>query len=59
MRTYNNILETIGRTPIVKLNRLTPKDINLYVKIESFNPGGSVKDRLALSVILDAEKKDY
>lgn len=57
MRIYNNILETIGKTPIVKLNKLAPKDINLYVKIESFNPGGSVKDRLALSVILDAEKK--
>jgi cysteine synthase A len=53
---YDNILETIGRTPIVKLNKLGPKDVNVYVKIESFNPGGSVKDRLALGVINDAEE---
>jgi cysteine synthase A len=53
---YNNILETIGNTPIVKLNKLAPKDVNVYVKIESFNPMGSVKDRLALSVIEAAEK---
>ena len=43
---YNNILETIGNTPIVKLNKLAPKDVNVFVKIESFNPMGSVKDRL-------------
>ena len=54
---YNNILETIGNTPIVRLNKLAPKDVNVYVKIESFNPMGSVKDRLALGVIEDAEKK--
>jgi len=53
---YNNILETIGNTPIVKLNKLAPKGVNVYVKIESFNPMGSVKDRLALSVIETAEK---
>ncbi|MDH5455749.1 MAG: cysteine synthase A [Gammaproteobacteria bacterium] len=53
---YNNILETIGNTPIVKLNKLGPKDVNVYVKVESFNPGGSVKDRLALSVIEAAER---
>ena len=53
---YKNILETIGNTPIVKLNKLAPKDVNVYVKIESFNPMGSVKDRLALSVIETAEK---
>jgi len=53
---YNNILETIGNTPIVKLNKLAPKDVNVYVKIESFNPMGSVKDRLALSVIETTKK---
>ena len=53
---YANILETIGNTPIVKLNKIGPKDVNIYVKIESFNPGGSVKDRLALNVIVQAEK---
>ena len=55
-KLYDNILETIGDTPIVKLNKLGPKDVNVYVKVESFNPGGSVKDRLALSVIEAAEK---
>ena len=53
---YANILETVGNTPIVKLNKIGPKDVNVYVKIESFNPGGSVKDRLALNVIVQAEK---
>jgi cysteine synthase len=57
MALYNSILETIGRTPIVKLNRLAPNHVSMYVKVESFNPGGSVKDRLALSVVLDAEAK--
>jgi cysteine synthase A len=52
---FNNILETIGNTPIVKLNKIGPDDVNVYVKIESFNPMGSVKDRLALGVIEDAE----
>jgi len=56
MAKFDNILETIGRTPVVKLNRLAPKGINLYVKIEAFNPLGSVKDRLALGVIEAAEK---
>ncbi len=54
---YNSILDTIGNTPIVKLNRLAPKGIDLYVKVEAFNPGGSVKDRLGIGVILDAERK--
>ncbi len=54
---YNNILDTIGSTPIVKLHRIAPSYIDLYVKVESFNPGGSVKDRLALAIILDAEQK--
>ena len=54
---YNSILDTIGSTPIVKLHRIAPAHIDLYVKVESFNPGGSVKDRLALAIILDAEQK--
>ena len=53
---YANILETIGNTPIVRLNKLAPPGVNLYAKIESFNPMGSVKDRLALGVIEQAEK---
>ena len=53
---YNNILETIGNTPLVRLNKLAPDHVNLYVKVESFNPMGSVKDRLALSVIEAAER---
>jgi len=54
---YDNILDTIGNTPIVKLHRLPPKNVDLYVKVEAFNPGGSVKDRLAIAIILDAEQK--
>src|SRR6201994_1086325 len=53
---FANILETVGNTPIVRINKLAPADINLYVKVEAFNPLGSVKDRLALGVIEDAEK---
>jgi len=53
---YENILETIGNTPVVRLNKLAPDGINLFVKIESFNPMGSVKDRLALGVIEQAER---
>jgi len=56
MAKFNNILETVGRTPVVKITKLAPKGINLYVKIEAFNPLGSVKDRLALGVIEAAEK---
>ena len=55
-KLYDNILQTVGNTPIVKLNKLAPKDVNVYVKVESFNPMGSVKDRLALSVIEQAER---
>jgi len=51
---YNNILETIGNTPVVRLNRLAPQDVDIYVKIESFNPMASVKDRLAYAIIKDA-----
>ncbi|MFE4257328.1 cysteine synthase A [Streptomyces sp. NPDC056883] len=57
MPLHDSILDTIGRTPIVRLHRLAPEHVSVYVKVESFNPGGSVKDRLALSVILDAEAK--
>ena len=53
---YANILETIGNTPVVRINKLAPAGVNLYVKIEAFNPLGSVKDRLALGVIEAAEK---
>ena len=55
MAKYDNILGTVGRTPVVKINKLAPKGVNLYVKIEAFNPLGSVKDRLALGVIEAAE----
>jgi cysteine synthase len=55
-RRYANILETVGDTPVVKINRLAPEGVNLYVKVEAFNPLGSVKDRLALGVIEDAER---
>src|SRR6266702_5265623 len=55
-RKFKNILETIGNTPVVKIGKLAPEGINLFVKIEAFNPLGSVKDRLALGVIEDAER---
>ncbi len=55
-RRYQSIVETVGRTPVVRINRLGPKGVNLFVKIEAFNPLGSVKDRLALGVIEAAEK---
>ena len=54
---HDSILDTIGRTPVVRLNRLAPEGIELYAKVEAFNPGGSVKDRLALAIILDAEER--
>ncbi len=57
MSIYENILDTIGRTPIVRLPQMAPKHTKLYVKVESFNPGGSIKDRLALAIILDAEQR--
>src|ERR687890_660156 len=56
MAKFANILETVGNTPVVKIGRLAPPNVNLYAKIEAFNPLGSVKDRLALGVIEDAEK---
>lgn len=57
MALHDNILDTIGNTPIVKLHRLAPKHVTLYAKVESFNPGSSVKDRLALAIVLDAEAR--
>ena len=54
---HDSILDTIGRTPVVRLHRLGPANVELYAKVESFNPGGSVKDRLAIAIILDAESK--
>ncbi len=55
---YNSIIETIGKTPLVKLNRITENiKPNIFVKLESFNPGGSVKDRIALSMIFKAEEE--
>ena len=56
MTRFANILETVGNTPVVKINKLAPDGVNLYVKVEAFNPLGSVKDRLALGVIEDAER---
>jgi cysteine synthase len=55
-RKFQNILETVGNTPVVRIGKLAPDGIDLYVKIEAFNPLGSVKDRLALGVIEDAER---
>jgi cysteine synthase A len=54
---YDSILETVGDTPVVKLGALAPRDVTIYVKVEAFNPMGSVKDRLALAVIEDAERR--
>ena len=52
-----NILETIGNTPHVKVNRLFPENYEVWVKVEKTNPGGSIKDRIALAMVEDAEKK--
>jgi len=56
-RKYDSILGTVGRTPVVRLNRMAPAGVHLYAKVEAFNPLGSVKDRLALGVIEDAERR--
>src|SRR5712664_3613911 len=56
MAKFANILETVGNTPVVRIGKLAPPGINLFVKIEAFNPLGSVKDRLALGVIEEAER---
>ena len=57
MALHDDITATIGDTPIVRLQRIAPAHVSLYAKVESFNPGGSVKDRLALAIILDAEQR--
>ncbi|HET6553283.1 MAG TPA: cysteine synthase A [Dyella sp.] len=54
---YDSILDTIGNTPVVRIHRLGPKHVTLYAKVESFNPAGSVKDRLAYAIIIDAEQR--
>src|SRR6185312_9638168 len=56
MARHDSILGTVGNTPVVRINKLAPQGVNLYVKVEAFNPLGSVKDRLALGVIEAAEK---
>ncbi|MBN1468625.1 MAG: cysteine synthase A [Fusobacteriaceae bacterium] len=57
MAIYNNILDLVGKTPIVKLGKSNETQVEIYVKVESFNPGGSVKDRISKNMILDAEEK--
>src|SRR5688572_26963574 len=57
MTRFANILETVGNTPVVRINKLAPTHVNLFAKIEAFNPMGSVKDRLALGIIEDAERR--
>lgn len=57
MVVYDSILDTIGKTPIVKLNKMAPEGSHVYVKVESFNPAGSIKDRAVLRMIDDAEEK--
>ncbi len=58
---YNSVIESVGRTPVIKINRLFPKanakNIEVWIKLERSNPGGSIKDRIAVAMILDAEKK--
>src|SRR5262247_2924568 len=54
---YEDISKTIGHTPVVRINRLAPAHVKMYVKLEAANPGGSVKDRLALGIIEDAERR--
>ena len=57
VRIYNNIIETIGNTPLVRLNRITEGiEPNIFVKVEAFNPGASVKDRICMAMIEAAEK---
>ena len=56
MARYDNILDTIGNTPLVRLDALAPPDVNVFAKLESFNPMGSVKDRMARAMIEDAER---
>jgi len=55
-RVYDSVLDTIGDTPVIRINNLGPKDVDIYVKAEAFNPGASVKDRLAVNIIEAAER---
>src|SRR5205823_9567735 len=55
-RRFDNILETVGHTPVVKVAKLSPPGVEIFVKLEAFNPLGSIKDRLALGVIEAAER---
>ena len=55
-RLFSSIVETVGNTPVIKLNKISPEGVQMYVKVESFNPAGSVKDRLALNIIEAAER---
>ena len=57
MPRYDSILDTIGNTPLVRLNKLAPPGVNVFAKVESFNPLGSVKDRMARAIIEDAEMR--
>jgi cysteine synthase A len=54
---YESILDTIGRTPVIRLHRIVPSNVQIFVKVEAFNPASSVKDRLALAIVLDAEQR--
>ena len=54
---YNNILDMVGNTPLLKINKIDTGPCELYVKLENLNPGGSIKDRVGLQMIDDAEKK--
>src|SRR5580765_5404098 len=54
---HESILGTIGNTPVVRINRIAPKNVTMYVKVEAFNPMSSVKDRLAIALIEDAERR--
>src|SRR6056297_371251 len=56
-RLYDNVLDTVGDTPCIRLNRIAPRHVDMYVKVEAFNPGGSVKDRLATNMIEAAERE--
>lgn len=57
MNIYNNLLELIGNTPLVKINNINEGEANIFAKIEYFNPAGSIKDRIALNMIEQAEKE--
>src|SRR5205085_5492990 len=56
-RLYDSVVDTIGNTPCIRVNRIAPKQVRMYVKAEFFNPAGSVKDRLAISIIEEAERR--